>query len=74
MSKREHGTINGTGETEGPRHSKRRREGEPSSDVDVTMSDPVEPFNSSGGESSPQQIKEKGMTLWTAVKDAVDKE
>ncbi|KAF9486466.1 Bromodomain-containing protein [Pholiota conissans] len=77
MSKREHDHINGTGENAGSRRSKRRREGEASSDVDVTTSGPIEAFKSNGSGSSPesaQQVKEKGMMLWTTVKDAVNKE
>ncbi|KAF8971682.1 Bromodomain-containing protein [Flammula alnicola] len=72
MSKREHGNLNGIGDSEGSRH-KRRREGS-SSDVDVTMSDPIEPTKANGGRFSPEQVKEQGLKLWTTVKDAVNKE
>jgi chromatin structure-remodeling complex subunit RSC4 len=68
MSKREHGKMNGFGESDGTRH-KRRDVGGSSSDVD--MSDPiVEEFKT--GELV--DVKEDGLRLWQTVKDAVNKE
>lgn len=81
MAKREHGQINGVVDSEGSR-AKRRKESAvvagSSSDVDVMMSDLV----ASGGEESvptgpggkEQDVKERGLQLWQAVKDAVNKE
>jgi chromatin structure-remodeling complex subunit RSC4 len=69
MSKREHGKMNGFGESDGTRHKRRRDVGGSSSDVD--MSDPtVEEFKT--GELV--DVKEDGLRLWQTVKDAVNKE
>jgi chromatin structure-remodeling complex subunit RSC4 len=69
MSKREHGKMNGSGESDGTRHKRRRDVGGSSSDVD--MSDPtVEEFKT--GELV--DVKEDGLRLWQTVKDAVNKE
>ena len=67
MSKREHGKMNGSGENDGTRHKRRRDAGGSSSDVDISMSDPVI-------EDSKDVVKEEGLKLWQAVKDAVNKE
>ncbi|KAH9486301.1 Protein polybromo-1 [Psilocybe cubensis] len=70
MSKRELEALNGLGDHDGSRHNKRRREaGGSSSDVDVTMSDPVVPAATNGG-GSIGQVKEQGLKLWQTVKDA----
>lgn len=67
--------MNGSALNEGARRSKRRREfGDPSSDVDVTKSDPIEPIKSSSDDNAPEKVREKGFVLYTAVKDAVNKE
>ena len=61
--------MNGSGESDGPRHKRRRDAGGSSSDVD--MSDPVvEEFNT----GEPVDVKEDGLRLWQTVKDAVNKE
>lgn len=70
MSKRELDALNGTGDYEGSRHNKRRREaGGSSSDVDVLMSDPVESAVVNGG-GNIEQVKEQGLKIWQTVKDA----
>jgi chromatin structure-remodeling complex subunit RSC4 len=69
MSKREHGKMNGSGESDGTRHKRHRDAGGSSSDVD--MSDPiVEEFRT----GEVVDVKEDGLRLWQAVKDAVNKE
>lgn len=64
--KREHAETSTALETERGR-VKRRREDGASSEIDVTMSDPV----ASGAEGD---VKEQGMRLWQTIKDAVNKE
>lgn len=51
----------------GSKHKRRREVGGSSSDVDITMADPVE----SKKELSKAEVKEMGTKIWTAVKDAV---
>lgn len=61
--------MNGTGESDGTKHKRRRDVGGSSSDVD--MSDPIaEEFKT--GELV--DVKEGGLRLWQTVKDAVNKE
>ena len=69
MSKREHGKMNGSGESDETRHKRRRDVGGSSSDVD--MSDPIVDEFKTG---EPVDVKEDGLRLWQAVKDAVNKE
>lgn len=74
MSKRELESLNWTVDNEGSRHKRRRETGGYSSDVDVTMSDPVEPSAQSVRGTGRQEVKEQGLRLWQTVKDAVNKE
>ncbi|SJL06148.1 uncharacterized protein ARMOST_09484 [Armillaria ostoyae] len=53
--------------------AKRRKDQPSSSDVDVTMSDPVNP-NSEGEVASEDEVREQGMKIWQTVKDAVNKD
>lgn len=69
MSKREHGKMNGFGESDGTRHKRRRDVGGSSSDVD--MSDHITEEFKTG---DPVDVKEGGLRLWQTVKDAVNKE
>ena len=71
MSKREHGKMNGSAENDGTRHKRRRDVGGSSSDVDISMSDPVVEETKSG---ESVDVKEDGLRLWQTVKDAVNKE
>lgn len=59
--------MNGIEDAAGGSKHKRRRETGGSSDVDITMADPVEPKKL----LSKAELKETGMKIWTAVKDAV---
>ncbi|KAF8910096.1 Bromodomain-containing protein [Gymnopilus junonius] len=74
MSKRELESLNWSADNEGSRHKRRRETGGYSSDVDVTMSDPIEPGAENGGGASRQEVREQGLKLWQTVKDAVNKE
>lgn len=69
MSKRELEHDTSTGEVGGSRQ-KRRREAEGTPDIDVTMSDPLQPARLSGDVVSPEEVKEQGMKLFVAVRDA----
>lgn len=71
MSKREH--RESLGGTEGSR-TKRRRHDVSSSDVDITMSDPVAEEEEEEEEEEKDEVKEQGLKLWQTVKDAVNKE
>ncbi|KAK0465549.1 RSC complex protein [Desarmillaria tabescens] len=53
--------------------AKRRKDQPSSSDVDVTMSDPVNPI-SEGEVASEDEVREQGMKIWQTVKDAVNKD
>ncbi|KAK0481744.1 RSC complex protein [Armillaria novae-zelandiae] len=53
--------------------AKRRKDQPSSSDVDVTMSDPVNPI-SEGEMASEDEVREQGMKIWQTVKDAVNKD
>ncbi|KAK0505705.1 RSC complex protein [Armillaria luteobubalina] len=53
--------------------AKRRKDQPSSSDVDVTMSDPVNPI-SEGEVVSGDEVREQGMKIWQTVKDAVNKD
>lgn len=70
MSKREHVNVHGAEEPRGSRHKRRREVGGSSSDVDVTMSDPIEPKAESSA-MSKAEVKENGLKIWQTVKDAV---
>ncbi|PPQ73377.1 hypothetical protein CVT26_015480 [Gymnopilus dilepis] len=74
MSKRELDSLNVSADSEGSRHKRRKETGGYSSDVDVTMSDPVERGAEVGGGMSRHEVKELGLRLWQTVKDAVNKE
>ncbi|KAF9531902.1 Bromodomain-containing protein [Crepidotus variabilis] len=68
MSKRDHSKMNGLEDSAGGSKHKRRREaGGSLSDMDITMADPVEPKK----QLSKAELKEMGMKIWIAVKDAV---
>ncbi|KAG7452277.1 Bromodomain-containing protein [Guyanagaster necrorhizus] len=69
MGKRNHP---GSTVDEGSR-AKRRKDQPSSSDVDVTMSDPVNPI-SEGEVASEDEVREQGMKIWQTVKDAVNKD
>jgi hypothetical protein len=69
MSKRELEFDTGTGDSGGSRQ-KRRREAEGTPDIDVTMSDPLEPTKLNSDVVSPEEVKEQGMKLFAAVRDA----
>lgn len=67
MSKREHAKMNGVEDAaSGSKHKRRREIGGSSSDMDITMADPAE----SKKELSKIEIREMGIKIWTAVKDA----
>jgi chromatin structure-remodeling complex subunit RSC4 len=73
MSKRVHGAS----DVEGSRTKRHRGTTGTSSDIDITLSDPIV----SGGETSEQGgtgmqdvVKEEGLRLWQTVRDAVNKE
>ncbi|KAF4612236.1 hypothetical protein D9613_004216 [Agrocybe pediades] len=69
--KRELGSLSTSGEIqEGSRPKRRREAGGSSSDVDIAMGEPAETSAASGG----VEVKEQGMKIWQAVKDAVNKE
>ncbi|KAJ7103216.1 RSC complex protein [Mycena belliarum] len=71
--KRVHGQLNG-GDAEASR-AKRRREmavAGSSSDVDITSSDPL--GEQDGSRTRVSEVREQGMKIWHAVRDAVNKE
>jgi len=77
MSKREHPRSNGAVAVDDSRVKRRRDTVGSSSDVDVTMSDPVTlDVDVTGGTvvGDPEVVKEQGLMLWQTVKDAVNKE
>ena len=77
MSKREHHRSNGAVAADDLRVKRRRDTVGSSSDMDVTMSDPVTlDVDVTGGTvvGDPEVVKEQGLTLWQTVKDAVNKE
>lgn len=77
MSKREHPRSNGAVVVDDVRVKRRRDTVGSSSDMDVTMSDPVTlDVDVTGGTvvGDPEVVKEQGLTLWQTVKDAVNKE
>lgn len=76
MSKREYAPSVGTSDAEGTRAKRRRGAAAASSDGDVTLPDPAihEARSSVERDNANDVVKEQGMKLWQAVKDAVNKE
>lgn len=77
MSKREHPRSSGAVAVDDLRVKRRRDTVGSSSDMDITMSDPVTvDVDVTGGTvvGDPEVVKEQGLTLWQTVKDAVNKE
>jgi chromatin structure-remodeling complex subunit RSC4 len=77
MSKRELGLSNGALAVEGPRIKRRKETAATTSDLDVSMSDPIAPGaeqNGQAGGEGDDVVKEQGLKLWQIVKDAMNKE